>query len=148
MKQILSLIVASFLMVGCGGGSNSSGELEYVNNSSVTTTSSSLGYYGSSVKLGNHNANQWWSMRYRNETQKFLLKPNGKEIDEEDINTGWFSEYGISNDGLRLNINNELFIDIKSTSGGNCYNADLTGQDDAGAQRTLQITLCALGNSK
>ena len=144
LKALLSAMVISFVMVGCGGNSGSSndiGSLPSVDNSAVAEDHNSVGYYGEEVILGNHIAIGEWSYTYDGDTMYADLDNEGIAYVYDDYGWGGGTIYGISKNGKKITFDGGSILTLYNATSDSCYNGSMLNMDRT---ENLDIIVCKM----
>lgn len=139
MKNLV-LVISILFFVGCGGSSNSSS----VDNSKLTQTQNSLGYYGKAVIFGNMEISRGWNV-YNNDQYTGLLwafSTNGIATYFDSSDGDYQSyDFGVSKDGKTIKIaenSSPTIITYKSSAGEGCIIVSVTD----GTESLSNIKMC------
>jgi hypothetical protein len=133
LKVLLSVVAMSFVMVGCGSGSDSTTAVKepapILDNSKLADGENRYGYYGEKVIFGDTIAVGGWTLSGGEEPISIELEADDTCVFVTEL--GWFpGDYGISKDGLVMmtgscNYNYEDGkYEIVETLNNDCYNID------------------------
>ena len=122
-KRILAPMLLIF--IGCGGGSSSTNSaFSIVNNATLNDGKNQYGYYGKSVKWGNHTLARRWDSYVDGKVDSSTIFSTGEEGYVVNGTTIDSITYGVSKDGRTVNLIVEsvhLRATLKNVLDKNCY---------------------------
>ena len=111
LKVLVSVIVMSFVMIGCGGEEESGTSVPSVDNSTRASGENQYGYFGENILIGNSNVVGSWKLNNLEDNTYFGIVTFYADGDGE-LNTGtiYDIDYGVSSDGKTIKIGGEYSV--------------------------------------
>lgn len=107
LKVLLSVMTMSFVMVGCGGGGDSS--VPVVDNSLLTDTENQYGYFGEEVIFGDTKiVGDWFLTQQSTKVIKYIDFSSDGESTYDSYN----GDYGVSKDGKLITAQYQQPVDF------------------------------------